>query len=73
MSKKTKKVSNRNFKHLWTMFDSEIGNQKLECLYSTQKIHEKDKCDLCNHSLLISDEKFKVCSNEKCGITQSEK
>ena len=66
-SSKTKKV--KQFKHdkksLWSQFDKEILDETLECVYSST---DRDVCDCCAGSLLVTDEGFKTCTNKKCGI-----
>ena len=80
-SNKTKKVSNKkNTKHLWNLFDEEVSNKdeskKIECIYSKDDkgdiIHNdksgRDTCDLCKSAIMITDQGFYACSNDKCGI-----
>ena len=66
-SSKTKKV--KQFKHdkksLWSQFDKEILDETVECVYSST---DRDVCDCCAGSLLVTDEGFKTCTNKKCGI-----
>tara|TARA_E500000178_G_scaffold56945_1_gene53437 strand:- start:1152 stop:2189 length:1038 start_codon:yes stop_codon:yes gene_type:complete len=63
----TKKIKRPNFKkqELWSLFDKEINEDKLECIYSSTS---REYCDLCNSMVKLSDEGFKICSNDKCGI-----
>ena len=63
----TKKVKRPNFKkqELWSLFDKEINEDQLECVYSSTP---REYCDLCNSMVKLSDEGFKICSNNKCGI-----
>ena len=63
----TKKVKRPNFKkqELWSLFDKEINEDQLECVYSSTP---REYCDLCNSVVKLSDEGFKICSNNKCGI-----
>jgi len=67
---KTKKLhhnKNINKKELWNLFNSEFKEEKsIECVYRAQG--ERENCDLCNSSLLISEEGFQVCTNSQCGI-----
>ena len=64
-----KKRSVQNKKELWDQFDHEISpSKRLECLYTTSKIEEREKCDLCESALQYSEERFLVCSNAKCGV-----
>ena len=69
--KSTRKKKNKiNKKALWAAFDNETENksQTLECLYSTMKPGNREKCDACNYSLFYSQDRFLTCSNPKCGI-----
>lgn len=46
-------------------------SQPLECLYkqsSNDVNYEYDLCELCNSTLIISDDGFPTCCNTKCGI-----
>ena len=63
-TKKVKRPNNK--KDLWSLFDKEMNNtQDLECVYSSSS---RDYCDLCSCAVKLSDEGFKICSNDKCGI-----
>ena len=69
---KTKKVkiSNKNKQNLWKIFDSEINNtsdkETVECIYSQN--NNQEKCECCNSILIITDEGFRACQNQTCGI-----
>jgi transcription initiation factor TFIIB len=66
-----KKKSKTNNQHLWKQFDMEIqnNNQKiLECLYSTQTVGHRSKCDLCHSPVSIGDDGFLTCTSIKCGV-----
>ena len=73
---KTKKNKNNNISSadkakLWNIFDSEIVNEekekvRLECI--SNKISIRDSCEMCNSLLILSEEGFPTCGNEKCGI-----
>ena len=65
---KTKKIkNNKNKKDLWNKFDQEFNNSNnLECVY--RECGERERCDLCNSTLLYTDEGFLACQNNKCGI-----
>ena len=70
MKKQTKKNSIKNNvdkKKLWKIFDEDLGKNKLELLFSEEK-KIREMCELCNSKLKISDEKFLICCNDKCGI-----
>lgn len=66
---KSKKIRNNvDKKKMWKIFDDNLGKKKkLELLFSEEK-SVRENCDLCCSKLNISDEKFLVCSNDKCGI-----
>ena len=53
---------------LWNTFDEEIlkDSEPLECVY--RKCGEREKCDLCESNLAITEEGFMGCTNTKCGI-----
>ena len=58
-----------------TIFNSSKETDKstppLECLYNpsvTTNPRELDLCELCNSTLIISDDGFPTCCNTKCGI-----
>ena len=70
MKKQTKKNNIKNNidkKKLWKIFDKNLGKNKLELLFSEEK-KIREKCELCNSKLKVSDEKFLICCNDKCGI-----
>ena len=64
---KTKKIKQlkHNKKTLWSQFDKEFRDENIECVYSST---ERDVCDCCSSPLLVTDEGFKTCTNNKCGI-----
>jgi len=64
-----KKRKNTKNTDLWNQFDCEISKKdNLECLYSEQKIGNRDICENCNSILYVGDDKYLTCSNTKCGI-----
>jgi transcription initiation factor TFIIB len=66
-TKKTRKTKiDKNA--LWNTFDMEIPKDStpLECIYINS--NDRDKCDLCESSLAITEEGFIGCTNDKCGI-----
>ena len=64
--RKTKKIDKNK---LWASFDNEFKkNKDLECIYSECEQRIRDICDICKSPVQISDKKFLVCSNNKCGI-----
>jgi transcription initiation factor TFIIB len=69
----TKKLrkSNKDLKKVWNIFDNEINNNKIECIYRKEETANEfniDKCTNCNSILFIGDDNFMTCSNNKCGI-----
>ncbi len=60
--------NNINKKHLWNIFDTEfiIQNKPLECIYRAEG--ERELCEYCSTSLIVTDEGYMVCQNPKCGI-----
>tara|TARA_B110000046_G_scaffold94978_1_gene102722 strand:- start:850 stop:1917 length:1068 start_codon:yes stop_codon:yes gene_type:complete len=69
-SKRTKKQHNKKTKdNLWSLFDDNIDNkEELMCLYTNAEVGERDSCDICNSLLAYDDDRFKTCTNDKCGI-----
>ena len=71
-NKKTKKVKSSMSKleklQLWDTFDKEIITNKsnIECVYSTE--NETDLCNLCNSTLIITEDGFPTCNNPACGV-----
>jgi transcription initiation factor TFIIB len=69
-TKKNYNNNNNNKKTLWEQFDTEINdkqyNLNIECIYRNEG--EREKCELCNNSLVLTDEGFLACCNNKCGI-----
>ena len=69
-TKKTKRKINK--KKMWSQLDNELNNEKekkMELLFSEDKqIESRENCELCSSQLKLSQEKFLVCSNPKCGI-----
>ena len=73
ITKKTKKVLKNkiNKAKLWAAFDNEEKtNVKSELIlvYKNQENKQRENCDLCNSILKYSNEKFLICSNDKCGV-----
>ena len=69
-SKRTKKLYNKNKKDkLWSLFDDNIDKEEeLMCLYTNAKVEDRDRCDICKSLLAYDDDRFKTCTNNKCGI-----
>lgn len=66
--KKHVKKSKKEMKALWDSFDNEVDSKKVECLYSEQVLKTREKCDLCNSSVSIGEDRFLVCTNPSCGV-----
>ena len=56
--------------NLWNLFDTECKSQSIECIYRTESEGkgEREFCECCQGNLVISDEGFLSCQNQKCGI-----
>ena len=66
-TKKKRKIKSKT--NLWKMFDDEIGEKNnLQCLYSTQKIANREQCDLCHSKVNIGENGYLTCINPKCSI-----
>ena len=73
ITKKTKKINKNkiNKAKLWAAFDDENKVDKkadLILIYKNQENKQRESCDLCNSILKYSNEKFLICSNDKCGV-----
>lgn len=78
LSSKTKKrkndaISYREKSKLWDIYDldktgikEECDEKKIECVYTTPK--DNDMCNECSAPLMIMDDGFPTCTNDKCGI-----
>ena len=68
--KKNKCVTKKKYtkKKIWSIFDAEINNKKIERIYSMGEQKTREFCDLCGKSLKINNERFLTCTNESCGI-----
>ena len=75
-NKKTKKkhtdISAAEKRKLWDIFDAEQTDpasskcQEIECVYSMPK--DINRCNLCNSTLMIMDDGFPTCTNDKCCV-----
>ena len=75
-NKKTKKkhadISAAEKRKLWDIFDAEqtdpasSKSQEIECVYSMPK--DINRCNLCNSTLMIMDDGFPTCTNDKCCV-----
>ena len=80
LTSKTKKRKNdamsyREKSKLWDIYDldkrgikeeCEEEEKKIECVYTTPK--DNDICNECSAPLMIMDDGFPTCTNDKCGI-----
>jgi len=74
MTERTKKrkdnTNNLDKTKLWNIFDSEIKNtSKIEPLeYICGTIANRETCEHCTSTLLMTEDGFLTCTNSKCGI-----
>ena len=69
--KTQKKKKKKNNKDLWKQFDDEINkdkNSNIECIYSST---DNNYCTYCESILITTDEGFPLCSNNICGLMQT--
>jgi len=66
--KKKSKKSKHDIAKLWSTFNSECSNKKVECIYSEQNLSTRTNCDLCSSSVSYGEDKFLICTNPACGI-----
>jgi transcription initiation factor TFIIB len=69
--KKKKVITSHEKAKLWDIFDSDkkdldVSPTNLECTYSADFKNEQEICTLCNSDLMIMDDGFPTCTNEKC-------
>ena len=73
--KKKNEISYKEKSKLWNIFDLDnqpqteetgIIKPEIECIYTTPK--DNDLCMTCNSPLIIMDDGFPTCTNDKCGI-----
>ncbi len=69
----TKKIKKKtiNKKQLWNSFEKEINNkednnEEIECIY--RDTTPGTFCECCESLLVITDEGYQACTNNKCGI-----
>jgi len=68
-TKKKRRDRNKSNANMWKLFDDEVGTKNnLECLYSTQKISNREKCDLCDTKVNYGENGYLTCTNPKCCI-----
>ena len=66
---KKKKKSKKSLKKLWNAFESvENKEKKLELLYESQNLRQREKCDLCNSAVAYTQQKLLTCCNPSCAV-----
>ena len=66
---KKKKKSKKSLKKYWNAFESvENKEKKLELLYESQNLRQREKCDLCNSAVAYTQQKILTCSNPSCAV-----
>ena len=66
---KKKKKSKKSLKKYWNAFESvENKEQKLELLYESQNLRQREKCDLCNSPVSYTQQKLLTCTNTSCAV-----
>lgn len=66
ISKTKKKKHNKiNKKEIWDTFSEDVKQLKnIECIYSKNT----NQCEVCSNNLIITEEGYMICSNNKCAI-----
>tara|TARA_A100001015_G_C15025734_1_gene730398 strand:+ start:1281 stop:2318 length:1038 start_codon:yes stop_codon:yes gene_type:complete len=65
----TKKIKKQNInkKQLWNSFEKEFNQEEnIECVYRNNNVGIF--CECCESTLVINDEGYQCCTNNKCGI-----
>jgi len=66
---KKKKKSRKSLKKYWNAFESvENKEKKLELLYESQNLRQREVCDLCNSAVSYTQQKLLTCSNPACAV-----
>ena len=66
---KKKKKSKKSLKKYWNAFESvENKEKKLELLYESQNLRQREKCDLCNSPVSYTQQKLLTCTNTSCAV-----
>jgi transcription initiation factor TFIIB len=66
---KKKKKSKNSLKKYWNAFESvENKEKKLELLYESQNLLQREKCDLCNSPVSYTQQKLLTCTNTSCAV-----
>ena len=65
LTKKNK--STKSKKDLWAQIENNfIDKDPIECIYRNEG--EREKCDICNSSVRMTEDGFLACSNPKCSV-----
>ena len=66
---KKKKKSKKSLKKLWNAFESvENKEKKLELLYESQNLRQRERCDLCNSAVAYTQQKLLTSTNTCCAV-----
>ena len=66
---KKKKRTKKSLKKYWNAFESvENKEKKLELLYESQNLRQREVCDLCNSAVSYTQQKLLTCSNPSCAV-----
>ena len=66
---KKKKKSKKSLKKLWNAFESvENKEKKLELLYESQNLRQRERCDLCNSAVAYTQQNLLTCTNTSCAV-----
>ncbi len=66
---KKKKKGKKSLKNLWNAFESvENKEKKLELLYESQNLRQRETCDLCNSAVSYTQQKLLTCTNKSCAV-----
>ena len=66
---KKKKKSKKSLKKYWNAFESvENKEKKLELLYESQNLRQREKCDLCNSPVSYTQQKLLTYTNTSCAV-----
>ena len=75
ITERLKKIKNKkiNKEKIWKLLKNDLNEdtyeKKMELLFAENKKEGvRELCELCSSKLMLSEEKFLICSNDKCGI-----
>lgn len=73
---KKSKLKSSEIKQLWKSFDETIKNplkqENIECVYDHEDDEKNDICKKCNSTLVYTEDSLLVCTNDQCGIVESD-